>query len=84
MEKFVEILFYSKIVAPFAIAGFGLGFLATKYMGSAGYFLLGVLSVLGIALGLKVANSIRRKQSALDFSARVNASPDIDEAVREK
>ena len=47
-------------------------------------FLFGFFSVGGIILGIKFANKIAKTKGTTEFISRINASPDIDEAIKDK
>ncbi len=43
-----------------------------------------LILVIGVICGILLANWARKNGGTVDFMARIDASPDIDEAIREK
>ena len=84
-SKFVEILFWLKIVASPLILGVGVGFLCKIYFdNNLGSFLFGFFSFAGLLIGIRWANKATKKYGASNFYSKVNASTDIDEALTKK
>lgn len=85
MEKFVESLFGIKIFASPFIIGVVLGLICKLAIGGqTGNILLVAMIAAGALAGFLLLKVIRKRMSFSDFEAKVNASPDIDEAVRIK
>ena len=79
-KNFVEFLAWLRIAASPIIVGVVLGFLSYKYVTPPynSYMATGLCTV-GTILGIRWANSVRKKRSAVDFMAEVNRSRDADQ-----
>jgi uncharacterized membrane protein YfcA len=81
-ETIIDAISWLKIVASPTILGIGIGFACQYYLNS--NFLFGFFVIAGIVLGIYWANKVSKKYGATNFISKVNASPDIDEAVKDK
>ena len=81
-ETIIDAFSWLKIVASPTILGIGIGYACQYYLDSD--FLFGFFSVAGIVLGIYWANKIAKKHGTTNYLSKVNASPDIDEAVKDK
>jgi hypothetical protein len=82
---FIEIINWFKIVLSPTILGVILGYII-YYNFPTNYGLVAsiALSSLGLILGILWANKIWKSKGTSFFMSRVEASPDIDEAIRPK
>lgn len=81
-EKVIDAISWIQIVASPAIIGIVIGYACEYYLNSS--FLFGFFSVGGIVLGIKFANKIAKTKGTTEFISRISASPDIDEAIKDK
>lgn len=85
MEKFIESLFGLKLFASPLLAASVLGFILKLYIGGeTGNFAFGVMLLIGIIGGFILLKYVKKDSSFSEFDSKVNASPDIDEAIRNK
>lgn len=85
MEKFVESLFGLKLFASPFIGGVILGLICKFWIGGeTGNILMIVMFAAGTLAGFLLLKVIKKETTFSDFDSRVNASPDIDEAIRKK
>ena len=77
-ETIIDAISWLKIVASPTLLGIGIGYACQYYLNS--NFLFGFLIVLGIYW----ANRVSKKYGATNFISKVDASPDIDEYVKDK
>lgn len=79
-ETIIDAISWLKIVASPTILG--IGFACQYYLKS--NFLFGFFVIAGIVLGIYWANKVSKKYGATNFISKVDASPDIDESVKDK
>ena len=80
MKNFVEFLAWLRIAASPIILGVVLGFFSYQYLSPPynSYIATG-LCTLGTVLGIRWANQVRKRRSAVDFMSEVNRSRDADQ-----
>lgn len=84
-ERIIDAISWLKIVASPTLFGIAVGFLLKIYFkNDLGDFLFGFFVIAGIVLGIYWANKVSKKYGATDFISKVDASPDIDEYVKDK
>ena len=85
LEKLVDFLNYLKIMAsPTLIGAFiGLVVYANK-TDDIGLYIAICITIFGIVCGVLLANSVKKKTGTTEFMARINASPDIDDAIKKQ
>lgn len=78
-EKVTEFFSMVKIalspILVFTIAGFACYFWLEGFLGA---FICIALNVLGLMLGVWLAIYVHKKHGAIEFNARIDASPDLD------
>lgn len=85
IETLIEWFSLLKIIASPLLAGGVLGLVAFLYFsGLTGIIACTVCVLTGLIAGIWLVKRIRKKQNAVDFNARVYASPDVNEAVKQK
>lgn len=82
LEKTIDAISWIQIFASPSIIGIVIGYACEYYLDNS--FLFGFFSVGGIILGIKFANKIAKTKGTTEFISRINASPDIDEAIKDK
>lgn len=81
-EKIIDAISWIEIFASPSIIGIVIGYACEYYLDNS--FLFGFFSVGGIILGIKFANKIAKTRGTTEFISRISASPDIDEAIKDK
>ena len=82
LEKTIDAISWIQIFASPSIIGIVIGYAFEYYLDNS--FLYVFFSVEGIILGIKFANEIAKTKGTTEFISRINASPDIDEAIKDK
>ena len=83
IEKSIDHFNYLKIMASPTLIGAILGVIIyANKTDQLGLTLAAVVTIIGIVCGILLANYAKRKMGTTEFIARVNASPDIDDAMR--
>ncbi|GGP01682.1 hypothetical protein GCM10010992_03040 [Cloacibacterium rupense] len=81
-EKLIDAIYWIEIVASPTIIGLAIGYACKYYLESS--FLFGFFTISGIILGIKFANKIAKTKGTTEFISRISASPDIDDAMKDK
>ncbi|MFT3919810.1 hypothetical protein [Cloacibacterium sp.] len=84
-ERIIDVISWLKIVASPTLFGIAVGFFLKIYFkNDLGDFLFGFFIVFGIIFGIYLANRMSKKYGATNFISKVDASPDIDEFIKDK
>lgn len=84
LAQLTETIAFIRIAASPGLIGFGLGWVIWAfYPDMAGCILGSILTIAGIGIGIFGAMRIRKKESAIDFISRVNASPELNQDKNE-
>lgn len=85
LEKLVDFLNYLKIMASPTLIGVFIGIIVyANKPDDVGLIIAFTFTVIGIICGILLANFAKRKVGATEFMARINASPDINEAISDQ
>ena len=85
LEKSIEHFNYIKIMASPTLIGALIGIaIYVNKTDNLGLTIAVIVTLLGIFCGILLANWAKRKTGTTEFISRVNASPDIDEAMKNK
>jgi hypothetical protein len=85
IEYIIEIVNWIKIVLSPTLIGVVIGLIIYgNYPNFRGFIASVAFSCVGLVIGIIWATRIWKRVGTTNFIARVNASPDIDEAVRER
>ncbi len=84
LENLVEAISFSKIVLSPLLIGLFIGIVIYANKTDGVGLIIGLIATLtGLVLGILLATWARKKSgSATEFNSRINASPDIDEAIK--
>ncbi|MDI9339393.1 MAG: hypothetical protein QM534_02380 [Sediminibacterium sp.] len=83
IETLIEWFSMLKIIASPLLAGGLLGLFTFLYNpGLPGIIAFAVCALAGLLIGIWLVTRIKRKQNAVEFNARIHASPDINEAIK--
>lgn len=85
IEKLIDFMSYLKIVASPTLIGAFLGIVVYSSRTDGLGLAIGIIIlVVGIIVGILLAEWAKKNGGTTEFYNRINASPDIDDAVREK
>lgn len=85
IRTFIDQYNYLKIMASPTLIGAFIGVIIyLNKTDKIGLILASIVTIIGIVCGVLLANYAKRKGGTTEFIARVNASPDIDDAIRER
>lgn len=75
----MELVGWLQIVASPLLGGFLLGGIAYLYVGNTVGLVAGILiTILGLAVGIIIANRVLKNKGTINFMSSVNASPELD------
>ena len=84
IEKLINAFAYLKIIASPTLIGVFIGIIIySNWTNNTGLSIGILISLFGLVLGVLFAKWANKNGSAIDFISKVNASEDINEAVRE-
>ena len=83
LQILIDFLNYFKIMVSPTLIGFFIGIIVyANKTDEVGLMIAIGIAVSGIICGILLANWAKRKVGTTEFMSRINASPDIDEAMR--
>ena len=83
LQILIDFLNYLKIMASPTLIGFFIGIIVyANKTDEVGLMIAIGIAVIGIICGILLANWAKRKVGTTEFMSKINASPDIDEAMR--
>lgn len=85
-EKGIDFISALRIIASSTLLGLIIGFVIYKISDESnrGALIAGFITGAGLVIGIIWALNVSKKLGTTDFLSKVDASPDIDEAVKDK
>lgn len=84
LEKIPEFIAWLQIVAAPTIVGVIIGFIVYLAEPSTFRLILGIsITIIGVGIGILIANRIKKKRGTVEFMSKVIATPELDKKEEE-